>query len=62
MHTLLEPAALALENALAFQRAEALSVTDDLTGLSNARYLNLVLRREEKRSVRSGKPLSVSVH
>ena len=59
MRTLLEPAALALENALAFQRAEALSVTDDLTGLSNARYLNLVLRREEKRSVRSGKPLSV---
>ena len=59
MRTLLEPAAIALDNALAFQRAEALTVTDDLTGLSNARYLNLVLRREEKRSVRSGKPLSV---
>ena len=59
MRTLLEPAAIALDNALAFQRAEALSVTDDLTGLSNSRYLNLVLRREEKRSVRSGKPLSV---
>ncbi|MBI2829336.1 MAG: sensor domain-containing diguanylate cyclase [Acidobacteria bacterium] len=56
---LLEPAAIALDNALAFQKAEALSVTDDLTGLSNSRYLNLVLRREEKRSVRSGKPLSV---
>lgn len=59
MRTLLEPAAIALDNALGFQRAEALSVTDDLTGLSNSRYLNLVLRREEKRSVRSGKPLSV---
>jgi diguanylate cyclase (GGDEF)-like protein len=59
MRTLLEPAALALDNALAFQRAEALSVTDDLTGLSNSRYLNLVLRREEKRSLRSGRPLSV---
>src|SRR5687767_15834956 len=44
---------------MAFQKAEALSVTDDLTGLSNSRYLNLVLRREEKRSIRSGKPLSV---
>jgi diguanylate cyclase (GGDEF)-like protein len=59
MRTLLEPAALALDNALAFQKAEALSVTDDLTGLSNSRYMNLVLSREEKRSVRSGKPLSV---
>jgi diguanylate cyclase (GGDEF)-like protein len=59
MRTLLEPAAIALDNALAFQKAEALSVTDDLTGLSNSRYLNLVLRREEERSIRSGKPLSV---
>ena len=55
---LLEVAAIALDNAQAFQKAEALSVTDDLTGLSNFRYLTLVLRREEKRSVRSGKPLS----
>ena len=59
VRTLLEPAAIALDNAMAFQKAEALSVTDDLTGLSNSRYLNLVLRREEKRSIRSGKPLSV---
>lgn len=59
MRPLLESAAIALDNAQAFQKAEALSVTDDLTGLSNSRYLNLVLHREEKRSVRSGKPLSV---
>ena len=59
VRTLLEPAAIALDNSMAFQKAEALSVTDDLTGLSNSRYLNLVLRREEKRSIRSGKPLSV---
>ena len=59
MRRLLEPIAIALDNALLFQKAEALSVTDDLTGLSNSRYLNLVLRREEKRAVRSGKPLSV---
>ena len=59
MRTLLETAAIALDNAYAFKKAEALSVTDDLTGLSNSRYLNLVLRREEKRSIRSGKPLSV---
>ena len=59
LRTLLEPIAIALDNALLFQKAEALSITDDLTGLSNSRYLQLVLRREEKRAVRSKKPLSV---
>jgi diguanylate cyclase (GGDEF)-like protein len=56
---LLEPAAVALDGALRLKRAEALSVTDDLTGLSNSRYLNLVLRRETKRASRSGRPLSL---
>jgi diguanylate cyclase (GGDEF)-like protein len=56
---LLEPVAIALDNAMALQKAEALSVTDDLTGLSNARYLNLVMRREEKRSIRNGRPMSL---
>jgi len=59
MRTLLEPVAIALDNALSFQKAEALSITDDLTGLYNSRYLNLVLHREQKRAVRSGKSLSV---
>ena len=53
------PAALALENALVVTRAEALSVTDDLTRLYNSRYLNLSLRRETKRAVRTGAPLSL---
>jgi len=56
---LLEPASAALDNALALKRAEALSVTDDLTDLYNSRYLNLVLRRETKRASRSGRPLSL---
>lgn len=55
----LEPPAIALDNALALQKAEALSVTDDLTRLSNSRYLNIVLRRETKRAVRNGRPLSL---
>jgi diguanylate cyclase (GGDEF)-like protein len=59
LQTLLEPISIALDNALSFQKAEALSITDDLTGLSNSRYLQLVLRREEKRAVRSKKSLSV---
>jgi diguanylate cyclase (GGDEF)-like protein len=56
---LLEPAATALDNALLLKRAEALSVTDDLTQVYNSRYLTLVLRRETKRASRSGRPLSL---
>jgi len=55
----IEPGAIALENALRVQRAEALSVTDDLTQLYNSRYLFQVLRRETKRASRSGRPLSL---
>ena len=50
---------MALDNALRLRRAEALSVTDDLTQLYNSRYLNQVLRRETKRASRSGRPLSL---
>jgi diguanylate cyclase (GGDEF)-like protein len=56
---LLEPASVALDNAQLLKRAEALSVTDDLTHLYNSRYLNQVLRRETKRASRSGRPLSL---
>jgi diguanylate cyclase (GGDEF)-like protein len=56
---LLEPAAIALANALQLERAEALSVTDDLTRLYNSRFLNQALRRETKRALRSGKALSL---
>jgi diguanylate cyclase (GGDEF)-like protein len=56
---LLEPAAIALDNAIVLQRVSAQSVTDDLTLLSNSRYLHAALRRETKRAVRSGRPLSL---
>ena len=55
----LEPGAIALDNALRVQRAEALSVTDDLTQLYNSRYLTQALRQETKRAMRSGWPLSL---
>jgi diguanylate cyclase (GGDEF)-like protein len=58
-HALLEPAAVALANALLLRRLRELSVTDDLTGLHNARHLHEALRRETKRAVRSGRSLSV---
>ena len=59
LRILLEPISVALDNALLLKRAEALSVTDDLTRLYNSRYLNQVLRRETKRASRSGRPLSL---
>jgi diguanylate cyclase (GGDEF)-like protein len=59
VRVLLEPASVALDNAQLLKRAEALSVTDDLTRLYNSRYLNLVLRRETKRASRNGRPLSL---
>ena len=59
LRALLEPSAIALDNALSLQKAEALSVTDDLTRLYNSRFLNAVLRRETKRAIRNGSPLSL---
>jgi diguanylate cyclase (GGDEF)-like protein len=59
VRVLLEPAAVALDNALLLRRAEELSVTDDLTHLYNSRYLDMVLHKETKRASRSGRPLSL---
>jgi diguanylate cyclase (GGDEF)-like protein len=56
---LLAPAGLALDNALRMEKAEALSVTDDLTRLYNSRFMNLSLRRETKRAARTGTALSL---
>jgi diguanylate cyclase (GGDEF)-like protein len=56
---LIEPSAYALSHALRVARAEALSVTDDLTQLYNSRYLNDALRKETKRAMRSGWSLSL---
>ena len=59
LQMLFEPAAIALDNANRVQRAEAFSVTDDLTQLYNSRYLSQVLRCEAKCASRSGRPLSL---
>ena len=56
---LLEPAAAALDNVMQLKRVEALSLTDDLTLLYNRRYLDQTLRRETKRALRGGRPLSL---
>jgi diguanylate cyclase (GGDEF)-like protein len=59
LRAILEPPAYALDHAIRYQRAQALSVTDDLTRLYNSRYLDQVLRRETKRASRNGRPLSL---
>ncbi len=56
---LLGPAGFALDTALLLKRTEALSVTDDLTRLYNARYLNVALRRETRLAARNSRPLSL---
>lgn len=56
---LLEPVAVALDNALLLKRSEELSITDDLTKLYNSRYLNATLRREVERSKRYRTPVSL---
>jgi two-component system cell cycle response regulator len=55
----LETSALALDHAYRLQRAEAMSVTDDLTGLFNSRFLREALHREAKRALRYDRPLCV---
>jgi diguanylate cyclase (GGDEF)-like protein len=48
-----------LDSAKRLQRANELSSIDDLTGLYNSRFLHGALRREVKRAVRTGRPLSL---
>jgi diguanylate cyclase (GGDEF)-like protein len=54
LRTLADYAAIAIENARAVQRVQELSITDDCTGLYNARHLFTVLAEEVHRSQRFG--------
>jgi len=56
---LLDQASLALDNAARYNFAKDLLYIDELTGLYNYRYLDVVLEREIKRSERYGSNLSV---
>jgi len=59
IRTLMEPAAIALDNALLFRRLEEQTVTDDLTQLYNARFMESYLKRETKRANRYGHPVAL---
>ena len=56
---LLDQASLALDNAGRYNLAKDMLYVDELTGLYNYRYLEVVLERELKRSERYGSNLSV---
>jgi diguanylate cyclase (GGDEF)-like protein len=56
---LLDQASLALDNASRYNFAKDLLYIDELTGLYNYRYLDVVLDRELKRSERYGSNLAV---
>jgi two-component system, cell cycle response regulator len=56
---LLDQASLALDNAARYNFAKDLLYIDELTGLYNYRYLDVVLERELKRCERYGSNLSV---
>jgi diguanylate cyclase (GGDEF)-like protein len=54
LQTLADYAAIAIENARAVRRIQELSITDDCSGLYNARHLFTVLSEEVNRSARFG--------
>ena len=60
LHILADHAAIAIENARDVTRIQQLSITDDCTGLYNARHLYDVLGRELDRCYRLGPPVSLA--
>ena len=60
LHILADHAAIAIENAHDVTSIQQLTITDDCTGLFNARHLYHVLDRELKRSAGQGSPVSLA--
>ncbi len=59
LHVLTDYTAIAIENAAAMERIRELTITDDCTGLYNARHLLKMLDSEVERSVRAKIEFSV---
>ncbi|MBI4481724.1 MAG: GGDEF domain-containing protein [Acidobacteria bacterium] len=59
MELMIRPVTAAIENAVRFEKTEQLSLTDDLTGLYNYRYLKQFLSIEIKRCLRYKKDVSL---
>lgn len=52
-------AAIAISNAKHYQYVNQLTITDDLTGLNNARHLHYILDAEISRCMKENKPLTL---
>jgi diguanylate cyclase (GGDEF)-like protein len=59
LHALCDYAAIAIQNARAFERIQQLTITDDCTGLYNSRHLYERLEHTLERSQRTRKPVSL---
>ncbi len=59
LHALCDYAAIAIQNARAFEQIHQLTITDDCTGLYNSRHLYERLEHTLARSARSGKPVGL---
>jgi diguanylate cyclase (GGDEF)-like protein len=59
LHILVDYAAIAIENALDVAHAQQLTITDDVTGLFNARHLYALLQTELDIAHNETKPLSL---
>jgi diguanylate cyclase (GGDEF)-like protein len=59
VRTLADHAAIAIDNAQAYERIRDLTIVDEHTGLFNSRHLHRVLEAEVVRSERYGRPFSL---
>lgn len=59
LESLADFAAIAIENARNYERIQQLVITDDLTGLFNARHMHQLIDYEIERAQRYGNPVSL---
>jgi len=58
--TVADYAAIALENSHNYERIQELTITDDITGLYNSRYLHQIIQHEIERFERYHHPFSIT--